>query len=166
MRLKTGVHPVPNNSAAARLLKPDIHAGRVALITGGGTGIGRAMALDFGRTGARVAICGRRAEPLEQVRSQMANDGLQCIAIPADIREVSDVERVVDSTLAAYGRVDILVNNAGGQFSADAEQISLKGWRAIYRIVVDAAWEITRQVATKSMIPNHSGVVLFISFSP
>ena len=141
----------------------DANAGKVALITGGGTGIGRAVARELARTGAKVAICGRRPEPLEDVQAELGDD---CLAVPTDVREPEQVEALVDRTLARFGRVDILVNNAGGQFLAPAEEISLKGWRAVHRLAVDAVWDLTRLVAERSLIPNKEGAVVFIGFSP
>jgi citronellol/citronellal dehydrogenase len=138
----------------------------VALVTGGGTGIGRATALELARSGAAVAICGRRPEPLEAVRAELEALGAECLAVPADVREPEAVEALVDAVLDRFGRVDVLVNNAGGQFVAPAEEISAKGWRAVHRLAVDAAWEVTRTVATRSMIPNRGGVVVFVGFSP
>jgi citronellol/citronellal dehydrogenase len=144
-------------------LATDANAGKVALVTGGGTGIGRATARELVRTGAQVAICGRRPEPLAAVQEEL---GDACLAVPADVREPEQVERLVDQTLERFSRIDILVNNAGGQFVAPAEEISLKGWRAVHRLAVDAAWDLTRTVATRSMIPSRDGVVVFIGFSP
>jgi NAD(P)-dependent dehydrogenase (short-subunit alcohol dehydrogenase family) len=144
-------------------LASDANEGKVALVTGGGTGIGRAVARELTRTGAQVTICGRRPEPLEAVRSELGDD---CLAVRADIREPEEVENLVERTMERFERIDILVNNAGGQFLAPAEEISLKGWRAVHRLAVDAAWDLTRTVATRSMIPNREGVVVFISFSP
>jgi citronellol/citronellal dehydrogenase len=144
-------------------LAPDANAGKVALVTGGGTGIGRATALELGRTGAKVAICGRRPEPLEAVRAELGED---CLVLPADVREPEQVAALVERTIERFGRVDVLVNNAGGQFLAPAEGISLKGWRAVHRLAVDAVWDLTRLVAERSMIPNEDGVVVFIGFSP
>ena len=65
-----------------------------------------------------------------------------------------------------YGRLDVLVNNAGGQFLADADKVSSKGFRAVHRLNVDAVWDVTHKAATRFMIPQRSGVVLFIGFSP
>jgi citronellol/citronellal dehydrogenase len=144
-------------------LAPDANAGKVALITGGGTGIGRATACELVHTGAQVAICGRRPEPLEAVQKEL---GDACLAVPTDVREPDQVENLIDRTLAHYGRIDVLVNNAGGQFLAPAEEISLKGWRAVQRLNVDAVWNVTHAVATRSMIANQAGVIVFVGFSP
>jgi citronellol/citronellal dehydrogenase len=139
------------------------NAGKVALVTGGGTGIGRAVARELARTGAHVVICGRRDEPLAALQQEL---GDACLAVQTDVREPDQVERLVDQALERFGRIDVLVNNAGGQFLAPAEEISLKGWRAVHRLAVDAVWDLTRTVATRSMIPNSEGVVVFIGFSP
>jgi citronellol/citronellal dehydrogenase len=144
-------------------LAPNANESKVALVTGGGTGIGRAVARELVRTGARVAICGRREEPLAEVQDEL---GDACLALQTDVREPDEVEALVDRTLERFERIDILVNNAGGQFLAPAEEISLKGWRAVHRLAVDAVWDLTRTVATRSMIPSHGGVVVFIGFSP
>ncbi|MFE3326508.1 SDR family NAD(P)-dependent oxidoreductase [Streptomyces sp. NPDC059176] len=159
----TSAGPEP---ARRRVLRPDVHSGTVALVTGGGTGIGRATALDLAAAGASVVVCGRRADPLEETRQAVAELGGSCLAVPADIREEEQVTNVVDRALEAYGRIDVLVNNAGGQFSAPAEEISPKGWRAVHRLAVDAAWAVTREVARRAMIPQCSGVVVFVGFSP
>ena len=144
-------------------LTTDANAGKVALVTGGGTGIGRAVTRELARTGAQVVICGRRDEPLARVQQEL---GDACLAVQTDVREPEQVERLVDQALERFGRIDVLVNNAGGQFLAPAEEISLKGWRAVHRLAVDAVWDLTRTVATRSMIPNREGVVVFIGFSP
>jgi citronellol/citronellal dehydrogenase len=144
-------------------LAPDANAGKVALVTGGGTGIGRATAVELARTGAKIVVCGRRAEPLEAVQAELGEDSL---AVPTDVREPEQVVALVDRALEHFGRIDVLVNNAGGQFLAPAEEISLKGWRAVHRLAVDAVWDLTRMVAERSMIPNKDGVVVFIGFSP
>ena len=150
----------------ASVLLPTANAGSVALVTGGGTGIGAATALELARTGASVVVCGRRDGPLATVRAAIESGGGKCLSLPADIREPDQVEAVVDATLERFDKIDILVNNAGGQFTAPAEAISPNGWRAVHRLAVDASWAITRRVAERSMIPQRSGVVIFIGFSP
>jgi citronellol/citronellal dehydrogenase len=148
------------------VLSTEANAGAVALVTGGGTGIGRATALELGRTGARVVICGRRPEPLERTRAELEELGVECLARATDIREPEDSDALVDEAIGAFERIDILVNNAGGQFTAAAEEITLKGWRAVHRLSVDATWQLTRTVAVRSMIPNRAGVIFFNAFSP
>jgi citronellol/citronellal dehydrogenase len=147
-------------------LRPDANVGRVALVTGGGTGIGRATALELAATGARVVVCGRREEALSRVREEIEQLDRECLAVAADLREPEDVSRVVDAALDRFGAIDVLVNNAGGQFTAPAEEISDNGWRAVQRVTVDAVWSITRTVATRSMIPGGDGLIVFVGFSP
>jgi citronellol/citronellal dehydrogenase len=147
-------------------LGADANRGRVALITGGGTGIGRATAHAFAGSGARVAICGRRAEPLDRVRAELEGAGAECMAMPCDVREPEQVQALVGSALERFGSIDVLVNNAGGQFTAPAEEITAKGLRAVHRLTVDAAWDLTREVATRSMIPGGGGLIVFTGFSP
>lgn len=148
-------------------LAPDANAGLVALVTGGGTGLGRAVAREYARTGAKIAIAGRRPEPLEEARSELEAAGAEVLAVPgADVREPDRVSDLVDAVLDRFGHVDVLVNNAGGQFVATPENISAKGWRAVHRLNVDAVWDLTRTVAERSMIPGGGGLVVFIGFSP
>jgi citronellol/citronellal dehydrogenase len=147
-------------------LAADANAGSVAVVTGGGTGIGRATALALARTGARVAVCGRRPELLDGTRREVEALGGECLAAPCDVRESEDVASFLDGVLERFGAIDVLVNNAGGQFTAPAEEITPKAWRAVHRLTVDAAWDLTRQVASRSMIPRGRGFVAFIGFSP
>jgi citronellol/citronellal dehydrogenase len=147
-------------------LRRDVHRGTVAVVTGGGTGIGRAVALDLARCGADVVVCGRHPEPLEKTAAEIEAPGARALAVPADIRDEEQVGWLVDSTLERFGRIDTLVNNAGGQFTAPPETITGKGWRAVHRLAVDAAWTVTREVAVRAMIPQRSGAIFFMAFSP
>ncbi len=147
-------------------LRSDANTGRVALVTGGGTGIGRATALELAATGAAVVICGRREELLAATAQQIEKSGGTCMPVGADIREPGDVERLLDAALARFGAIDVLVNNAGGQFEAPAEEITDKGWRAVERLTLDATWSVTRTVATRAMIGHGGGLIVFVGFSP
>lgn len=138
--------------------------GQVTIVSGGGSGIGRATALELARLGASVAICGRRTEPLEETA---ALDGAGRIeASVCDIREEEQVEAFVSSVLERHGRIDLLVNNAGGQFLAPAEDITPKGFRTVMRLNVEGTWLMTHAVATRAMIPAGSGRVISITLSP
>ena len=147
-------------------LAPDANAASVAIVTGGGTGIGRATAMELASTGAKVAICGRRPEPLEAVRQELDAAGSECLAMSADVREAEQVVAFLEAVDERFGAVDILVNNAGGQFAAPLEAIALKGMRAVHRLNVDATWDVTQRVAERWMIPARKGFVAFLGFSP
>jgi citronellol/citronellal dehydrogenase len=145
-------------------LAADALEGRVAIVTGGGTGIGRATARTFVLAGARVVICGRRPEPLAAVQAELGADA--CSARPCDVREPDQVAAFLDAVAELHDHVDILVHCAGGQFAAPLEQVSTKGLRAVHRLNVDAVWELTQRVAERWMIPQRRGFVSVVGFSP
>ena len=88
--------------------------GRVAIVTGGGTGIGRAIAHVFAAHGARVVLASRKTENLERVASELREAGHTALVVPTDVRDRAAVEAMVERTVDAHGRLDVLVNNAGG----------------------------------------------------
>jgi citronellol/citronellal dehydrogenase len=144
-------------------LAPDALAGRFAIVTGGGTGIGAATARAIIGAGGSVAICGRRPEPIAAVADEL---GDRCFQQTCDVREGEQVGAFLDAIGQRTDRVDILVNNAGGQFAAGLENTSLKGMRAVHRLNVDATWDVTTRVAERWMIPHRGGFVAFLGFSP
>src|SRR5436190_18986732 len=118
----------------APMLAEGTFAGKVALVTGGGTGLGRAFALGFARLGAEVVVAGRRPEPLEETAGLVAEAGGAALAHPTDVRDPEQVDALVAATVERFGRVDVLVNNAAGNFVVKAEDLSPNGWRAVVAI--------------------------------
>lgn len=152
-------------TARSRLFVPDLLAGQVALLSGGGSGIGRETALELARCGARVAICGRRKEPLLETVALDPHGLIE--AHVCDIREEEQVDSLVDAVLERHGQIDLLLNNAGGQFMAPAESITPKGFRTVIRLNVEGTWLMTHAVATKAMIPSgRGGKVFSVTLSP
>ena len=149
----------------SEIFKPDLLAGQVALVSGGGSGLGRRSAIELAALGAQVVVCGRRAEPLDETVALCA-DG-RCSAHVCDIREEDQVDALVDAVLADHGKIDLLVNNAGGQFLTPAEDITPKGFRTVIRLNVEGTWLMTHAVATKAMIPSGAGgKIVNVTISP
>jgi NAD(P)-dependent dehydrogenase (short-subunit alcohol dehydrogenase family) len=122
-----------------------VFADQVAVVTGGGTGLGREVALSFAALGAQVVIAGRTATSLEEVSSTITDLGGRCRAVPTNIRELEEVEALRDSVYAEFGRVDYLINNAGGQFPALPSDISDNGWRAVVDLNLNGTWNMTNR---------------------
>ncbi len=167
----------PTAPDAVAVFAPGCLAGRSAVITGGGSGIGRASALLLAQLGAQVVVLGRREEPLAQTAALAADSGAPHAVLvrTVDVRETDEVDAVLDSLLGAEGdasssgpltRIDILVNNAGGQFVSPAEHVSAKGFRAVTRLNLDATWYLSTRVAARSMIPAGYGKIVCITMSP
>jgi citronellol/citronellal dehydrogenase len=148
----------------SKLFQPGLLDGQVALVSGGGTGLGRASALELAALGARVVICGRRLEPLEQT-VELADDG-RVEAVACDVREEEQVDELVDGVLERHGRIDLLLNNAGGQYMTPAEDITPKGFRTVIRLNVEGTWLMCHAVATKAMIPGGGGKIVNVTLSP
>jgi len=144
------------------VFRDGLFEGKVALVTGGGTGIGKAIAYGFGKLGARVAITSRKEEHFIPARDEFKQSGIDCFATRCDIRQVEEVEAMVDGVLKHYGRIDILVNNAGGQFPSPAENISPKGWATVINNNLNGTFNVTQTVANKWMIPNMGGKIINI----
>jgi gluconate 5-dehydrogenase len=110
-------------------------SGKVALVTGGGRGIGKVMAEVYGEAGAKVVICGRRAEWLNPTLEEFRAKGIDCISVIADLTDLEDVHRLVEASVQKYGQIDILVNNAGQTWGATTEDYPLEKWRLSARKV-------------------------------
>ena len=120
--------------------------GKVALITGGGTGLGLATARAFGANGAKLVIASRSAEHVEGGAATLREQEIEALPLVCDVREPNQVEAMVDAAIEHFGRVDVLVNNAAGNFLVRAEDLSPGGWKAVTRIVLDGSWFCSRAV--------------------
>lgn len=133
------------------------------IVTGGGSGLGRATALELSALGATVVVAGRRAEPLEETASLC--EGV-CETEVCDIREEEQVGAFVDGVLERHGRIDTLVNNAGGQYMSPAEDLTAKGFETVVRLNLLGTWLMTHAVAAKAMIPAEGGKIISVTLSP
>jgi NAD(P)-dependent dehydrogenase (short-subunit alcohol dehydrogenase family) len=134
--------------------------GKVAIVTGGGTGIGAAVAERFACEGAKVVICGRRAEPLEKVKQKIERAGGQVVAVPCDSATEAGVKHLFEQALQAFGTVDILVNNAGiaGPVGFIWE-LDLAEWEETLRVNLTGPWLCSRAAATIMMVRRYGKIV-------
>jgi 2,4-dienoyl-CoA reductase [(3E)-enoyl-CoA-producing], peroxisomal len=126
------------------VFQPDLLKGRAALITGGGTGICRGIALAFAAHGCDVAIASRKAEHLEPTREEIRAAGVRAVALVGDVREPESVDRVVAGAAAAFGRLDIVVNGAAGNFICAAEDLSPNGFGTVVDIDLKGTFNVSR----------------------
>ena len=150
-----------SDNRPSAIFAPDLLADQVALITGGGSGIGLAIAREMGRLGARVAIGSRKADRIEEAARGLEAEGIDCMPLTIDIREPEQVEASVRAVLERWGKIDVLVNNAGGQFPAPAASFSKNGWDAVVRTNLNGTWYVTQEVA-KSWMLEHGGKIISI----
>jgi citronellol/citronellal dehydrogenase len=137
--------------------------GQVALVTGGGTNLGKAAAVELARCGAAVVIAGRRPEVLEEAAQEI---GARCSSIPGDIRDQAGAEAIVKATLERHGKLDFLLNNAGGQYFVPAESITPKGWAAVQRLNVGGTLAMCQAAHDLAMAPAGRGMIVNVTVSP
>jgi NAD(P)-dependent dehydrogenase (short-subunit alcohol dehydrogenase family) len=152
--------------APSQIFAPGLLEGHVCVVSGAGTGLGRAIALELSRLGAIVVGCGRRQGPLEATVTEIGGAGGRAEAVALDIRDGDAVDAFFDGVLASHGRLDLLVNNAGGQFLSPAEAITPKGFRTVIELNVQGTWQMTHAAATKAFIPRGGGKVVSVTLSP
>lgn len=141
---------------------PDL-SGRVAIVTGGGTGIGAATARLLAHHGADVVIASRTIEDLERTaESVRALGGGRCLIVPTDVKDEEQVVRMTNRTIEEFGRIDILINNAGGTRMRPLKSLNTKGWDSVFDLNVRSAYLCTRE-AGRHMIEQGSGAIVNIS---
>ena len=137
--------------------------GQVAVVTGAGSGIGRATAIAFAREGCRVALVGRRAEPLAAVAAEVTDAGGTCLAVPADVSDQSAVGRAVEQVLRTWSRIDVLVNNAGLNVPRrDVASVSLDDWTTVLAVNLTGTFLLT-QAVLPTMRTQGAGTILNVS---
>jgi citronellol/citronellal dehydrogenase len=146
----------------SEVLAPGALAGQIALVTGGGTNLGRAAAAELACGGAHVVIAGRRREVLEAAAAELG-EGVSWVS--GDIRERQDAARMIDTTLERHGRLDLLLNNAGGQYFVPAEGIAPKGWNAVHRLNVAGTLHMCRY-AHERFMRKRGGTIVNVTVSP
>jgi NAD(P)-dependent dehydrogenase (short-subunit alcohol dehydrogenase family) len=135
---------------------------QVAVITGGGTGIGLAIARRLGTLGARIAIASRNAEHLEQGANVLREAGIDALAVQLDVRNPEQVDEMVLRTVRHFGSLDLLVNNAAGNFICRAEDLSPNGWNAVVGIVLNGSFYCSRAVGQYMIARKRGGSIVSV----
>ncbi|MFO0679976.1 MAG: SDR family oxidoreductase [Polyangiaceae bacterium] len=144
------------------IFRPGLFEGHVVVVTGGGSGIGLAIATAFGHLGAKVSISGRSVDKLSRAHDELVAKGVKVHAERCDIREPGAIDTYLDAVHATLGTPTILINNAGGQFPSPAVAIRPKGWEAVIRNNLNGTFFMTQAAATKFMIPARRGSIVNI----
>lgn len=148
--------------ASPRVFVDGALEGLAAIVTGGGTNLGKASVAELARCGASVVIAGRRAEVLEEAAAEV---GERCSWVAADIREPGGADRIVATALERYGRLDLVLNNAGGQYMVPAEGLATKGWRAVQRLNVDGTLAMCKAAYELALRDAGAGTIINVTVS-
>ena len=143
------------------IFRPDLFAGQVVVVTGGGSGIGRAIAHELAALGAQVVLAARKLERLEVTRAEIAAAHGSASIYLCNIRKEEEISALFDTVLGQYGKIDALVNNAGGQFMSPAEAISTKGWQAVIETNLTGTFMMCRE-AYNRYLGQHGGAIINI----
>jgi citronellol/citronellal dehydrogenase len=146
----------------SQIFAPDALEGRVVLVTGGGTNLGRQAAIELAAAGAEVVIAGRREDVLVAAAQEI---GERCTHVAGDIRQAAEATRMVEVSRGRHGRLDVLVNNAGGQYFVPAEDIAAKGWEAVQRLNVEGTYTMMRAAAGAGF-GDDGGTIVNVTVSP
>jgi citronellol/citronellal dehydrogenase len=141
------------------IFRPNLFADQVIIVTGGGTGIGRATAHELASLGAHVVLASRTLENLERVRDEIVAGGGRASAVVCNVRDEAQVQTLFERVLSEHGALHGLVNNAGGQFLSPAELISLKGWQAVVETNLTGTFLMCREAFNRHMEANRGAIV-------
>jgi NAD(P)-dependent dehydrogenase (short-subunit alcohol dehydrogenase family) len=144
------------------VFQPDMLRNRAIFLTGGGSGLGRSMALHFALLGARIFVVGRREAPLREVCDEIQRGGGSASYATCDVRDFAAVQAAADRAYAQFGRIDTLINNAAGNFMARTEKLSPNAFSAVVGIVLNGTFHCTQVFAKKWIAEKVSGNVLNI----
>ncbi|MBI4497192.1 MAG: SDR family oxidoreductase [Chloroflexi bacterium] len=147
------------------IFRDDALKGKVAFVTGGGTGIGRGIALELSRVGAKLIIASRSLEHLEPTAREIEALGAECFYMQMDVRVRPTVDHVVEEAIQRFGGIDILVNNAAGNFLVPFEDMSENAWRSVVGIDLDGTFHCTQAVGRHMIARGGGGSVINIVFS-
>jgi gluconate 5-dehydrogenase len=136
--------------------------GRVAVVTGGATGIGFQMATGLAEAGANIVICSRKVENCEEAAAKLEKLGVKALAVGCDVTKAADVEAMKDATIAKFGRVDVLVNNAGRAWAAPPEEMPLERWQQVFDLNITAPF-LCAQALGREMIKARYGKIINIA---
>ena len=150
-------------AAHPTVYRDDLMKDQTVIITGGGTGMGKAMAFLAARLGANVVLCGRTATKLEEAQAAIEQlVGRLPMVVPMSIRDPDQVEAMLDAVLDHYGRIDTLINNAGGQFPQNAIDFSRKGWLAVMDLNLNGTWWMMQETAKRWIAAGKPGNIVNI----
>jgi NAD(P)-dependent dehydrogenase (short-subunit alcohol dehydrogenase family) len=152
----------PSSSNAQGLLPPKILGDRVAIVTGGGTGIGLAIAKRLGSLGATLVFGSRNSRHLEEGSAELRRAGYDSLACQVDVRKPEQVDEMVHRAMHHYGRIDILVNNAAGNFICRAEDLSPNGWNAVIGSVLNGSFYCSRAVGRQMIASGKGGSIVSV----
>jgi NAD(P)-dependent dehydrogenase (short-subunit alcohol dehydrogenase family) len=144
------------------MLPPGTFDGQVVLVTGGGTGLGRSMAIEFARLGAAVSILSRDPDHRATGVAAVEAEGARAVGVAADVRDPDQIAAAFEQTEQTLGPVDVLVNNAAGNFPVAAERLSPNGWRAVTEIVLNGTYFCSIELARRRMKAGAPGAILNI----
>ncbi len=144
------------------MLPTDTYAGQVVIVTGGGTGLGRAMAVEFARLGAAIAVASRKSEHRQAGIEALSALGAEAIGVEVDVRDPHGVAAMFDEAERKLGPTDVLINNAAGNFPCQAVKLSVNAWRSVVDIVLNGTFLCSTEFARRAIARGAAGAVLNI----